>query len=92
MHRATGQHGLRAQRFVAAVDAHLPQHFAQRVLGATVDDDAHRTVVVVLADQRDAAREIGFGQRRQRDQQLIGQGLGHHGHGVILARGPLRAR
>ena len=69
------------QRVVLAVDAHLLEDFAQRVLGRAIDDHAHRAFVVVLAHQRHAAREMRVGQRRQRDQQLVGEGGAECLHG-----------
>ncbi|RJL80671.1 hypothetical protein DEG02_021010 [Xanthomonas vasicola] len=39
----------------------------------------------MLADQRDAARKGGVGQRRKRNQQLVGQRRGQNRHGRILA-------
>src|SRR5690606_3506810 len=67
-----------------AVDPHLPEHLAEGVLRRPVHHHAHRAVAVVLADQGHAAREIGVGQRRQRDQHLPGKGLGGF-HAAILA-------
>ena len=90
VHRAASQHRLRAERLVAAVDAHLLEHLAQRVFGCAVDHHAHRAFAVVLADQGDAALERRVGQRRQRDQQLVGEEV--FGHAAILARDRHRAR
>src|SRR5690606_26940164 len=85
MHRAAGQHRRGAQRRVSAGNAHLREDLAQGVVGAPVDDHAHRAVGVVLAQQRHRALEVRIGQRRQRDQQLVGERSGLGGHGVILA-------
>src|SRR5690606_3682474 len=84
MHRSAGHHLARVQGLVVAVDPHLPEHLAEGVLRRPVHHHAHRAVAVVLADQGHAAREIGVGQRRQRDQHLPGKGLGGF-HAAILA-------
>ncbi|MNN74257.1 hypothetical protein D3C81_1904400 [compost metagenome] len=73
MHRAAIEHRHRTHIRVVTVDFHLLEHIAQRVRRGLVDDHAHGAVVIVLADQRDAAREQGFSQRRQGDQQVIGE-------------------
>ena len=73
MHRAAGEHDLRLQGLAVAGDAHLLQYFAQRVFGGPVDHHPHRAVTIVLANERDAAREMRVVQRGQRHQQLVGQ-------------------
>ena len=68
-------------------DVHLCKHFTQRVLGRLVDQHAHRPVLVVLADQRDAAGKGRVEQRRQRDEEVIGEGGRRYRHGPILPAG-----
>src|SRR5690606_34570597 len=70
---------------IVAGDAHLREDLAQGVVGAAVDHHAHGATGVVLAQQRHGALEVRVGQRRQRDQQLVGKRCGLRGHGAILA-------
>src|SRR5690606_17592963 len=87
VHGTTGKDHPRAQRVVAAGDAHLRKNLAQRVVRAPVDHHAHGAAGIVLAQQRHGAREIAVGQRGKRDQQLVGEWRGLDGHGVILSSG-----
>ena len=87
MHRAAVEHHARLQVAVTGGDVHLCKHFTQRVLGRLVDQHAHRPVLVVLADQRDAAGKGRVEQRRQRDEEVIGEGGRRYRHGPILPAG-----
>ena len=57
-----------------AIDAELVEQFGQVVfLARLVEDDAHRMVVIVRADEDDRPAEAGVLDRRGGDQQLSGK-------------------
>src|SRR3546814_933231 len=82
--RAAGEHRLRGQLVIGGFDAHLFEHVAEGEFRRPVHHHAHRAGLVVLADQRHRAREVGVRERGQRDQQLVGQRCGGCRHGAIL--------
>ena len=84
-HRAAIEHGAATQHGIVGMDVHLRQHFAQGVIRGLVDQHAHGTAFIVLADQRHAAREIRIGQRWQGDQKLVGKWCAERGHVGILS-------
>src|SRR3990167_8082864 len=52
-------------------DAQLVENVAEMKIGQTVDHDAHAAFLGMLADQRDAAREIRIREARHGDQKMI---------------------
>lgn len=66
----------------------MVQQLFQRKVERPVDDQSQRPVGVVLADVDDRLEEIGVGQRRHGDQELVGQigGLGHR-HSIGIRSG-----
>ena len=63
------------QRRRGAGDLHLPQDLAQGEVGEVVEHQAHGPVLVVLADEGDAAEKMRVGQRRHRDQEVVHPGM-----------------
>jgi hypothetical protein len=64
---------VRGDLLAVAWHAHLLQDIAEPVIRQTVHDEPHRTVLAVLADEGDAAREIGIAHARHGDQEMAGQ-------------------
>ena len=65
----------------------LLEHLGHPHFERAVDHDAERAALVVLADERDAVREIRVRERRHRDQQLVAE-IGACCHGASIGRGP----
>src|SRR3546814_1288177 len=84
VHGAAGEHRLRGPLLIVGVESHLVAHGAEGEFRRPVHHHSHRAVLVVLAEQRHRAREVGVRERGQRDQQLVGQRWGGCRHGAIL--------
>lgn len=83
LHRAAGQHRLVVVVHEAG-NLQVLEDIVEAQLERPVHDDAHRAVLVVLAQIGDAVREDGILHPRHRDQEMVAQ---PHVHGRIVGPG-----
>jgi hypothetical protein len=70
-YRPTGQHGVLRRLGIRVLDLELFEKLAQFEGGRSIDDDAHRTLVIMFANERDRGSEIRIGHAWHGNEQLV---------------------